>query len=316
MKNVSRRRGAALLLTLLVVGLLSASVITFIRSVHLDAVVADNARARAQAEVVARTGLLGAMALLAQDDAQVDALTDDWARFEELAPQANILIEEGSFDGRIEDLSARVNINYLLDDSGLVREENLRQLVRLFELLNLDSRLVDAVVDWLDRDDEPRDNGAENPYYLSLSNPYPCGNGPLAAVGQLARIRGLTPEALYGDENRPGLLSLLTVNSSGKINVNTAGDLVLMSLDEEISRTTAEEIISRRREKSFEKLDELREIPGITPEVFNRIINLLTVNSSYYLIGMEGRFRQAGALVTAIVERGPEGVRLLYYRLQ
>jgi len=118
--------------------------------------------------------------------------------------------------------------------------------------------LTDALLDFLDTDDVPRPEGAEQEYYNALPQPYRIHNGPLSTVEQLLLVRGFTPALVLGeDANRnfsldpneddgdereppddadgrlqPGLLPLLTVYSrepntdrSGKrrFNLNTPG---------------------------------------------------------------------------------------------
>ncbi|MBW2086863.1 MAG: general secretion pathway protein GspK, partial [Deltaproteobacteria bacterium] len=188
------RTGVALLLTLLVTGLLSASTLSFIRMANLEARVADNTYALTQAEILAQAGLRGAMALLSLDKKEYDDLTEPWADFNRFAAMASMLLEEGSFKGKIEDLSRRVNLNALLDKNGLVVLEKQNQVQRLFMLLELDPALMEPLLDWLDRDDDPRSNSsAEGLYYLSLERPYPCANGPLETLGQLTLLKDFTP---------------------------------------------------------------------------------------------------------------------------
>jgi DNA uptake protein ComE-like DNA-binding protein len=118
--------------------------------------------------------------------------------------------------------------------------------------------LTDALLDFLDADDVPRPEGAEQEYYNALPQPYRMHNGPLSTVEQLLLVRGFSPSVVLGeDANRnfsldpneddgdereppddadgrlqPGLLPLLTVYSrepntdrSGKrrFNLNTPG---------------------------------------------------------------------------------------------
>ncbi len=64
--------------------------------------------------------------------------------------------------------------------------------------------LTDALLDWRDRDDDPRPNGAERGWYLSRGLPVPR-NGPLADVRELRRVRGFDRvhglDSLLGTEN-------------------------------------------------------------------------------------------------------------------
>lgn len=65
-----------------------------------------------------------------------------------------------------------------------------------------------AILDWLDEDEEPREeNGAEAEYYEGLQTPYSPNNGPVLSVEELLRVRGVTPQLMFGaDSNRNGIL--------------------------------------------------------------------------------------------------------------
>lgn len=65
--------------------------------------------------------------------------------------------------------------------------------------------LADSILDWLDKDDQVREYGAED--YSSMQPPYQPANGPIESIEQLLLVRGMTPQLLYGfDENRNGYL--------------------------------------------------------------------------------------------------------------
>jgi DNA uptake protein ComE-like DNA-binding protein len=63
--------------------------------------------------------------------------------------------------------------------------------------------VADAILDWLDPDDQPRQFGAEDETYRQYDPPYAPRNGPLASLDELLLVRGVTPELLWGvDQNR------------------------------------------------------------------------------------------------------------------
>jgi hypothetical protein len=104
----------------------------------------------------------------------------------------------------LQNESARLNLNVLA-----VIEQQLpgtgRQL--LMGLPNMTEDIADAILDWLDEDDDPREFGAEQDTYAQLPNPYRPTNGPMQSVEELLLVRGVTPQLLFGlDQNRNGLL--------------------------------------------------------------------------------------------------------------
>lgn len=123
--------------------------------------------------------------------------------------------DDGTPDGHrygLFDESAKLNLNVLplLDEypPGGVARELLMSLPYMQELDN-GVEIADAILDWIDDDDEPREYGAESDYYASLPNPYLCKNGPMDSLDELLLVRGITPQLLFGDDiNRNGIIDL------------------------------------------------------------------------------------------------------------
>ena len=78
----------------------------------------------------------------------------------------------------------------------------------LLSLPGMTQDVADAILDWLDEDEEPRAYGAEfSDYYSQLQPAYKPANGPIQSIEQLLLVRGVTPQLLFGyDENRNGVL--------------------------------------------------------------------------------------------------------------
>ncbi|PHQ35624.1 type II secretion system minor pseudopilin [Rhodopirellula bahusiensis] len=87
-----------------------------------------------------------------------------------------------------------------------VSTENIA-VTLLMTLPGMDVTIADAILDWIDEDTEPRENGCEDEYYTSLATPYAAANGPIQTVEELLLVRGVTPQLLFGaDSNRNGVL--------------------------------------------------------------------------------------------------------------
>lgn len=86
------------------------------------------------------------------------------------------------------------------------------QLLRLFDQIDVEDtnpvELVDALIDWRDRNDEEvTDNGAESGYYMTLEPPYRAKNRWLETVEEILMVRGFNGRFLYGEDyNRNGVL--------------------------------------------------------------------------------------------------------------
>lgn len=104
----------------------------------------------------------------------------------------------------LEDESSRLNLNTLLTIDQLLPGAS-RQL--LMALPDMTEDVADAILDWMDTDEQPREYGAEADYYAGLSPPYAAKNGPLETVEELLLVKGVTPYLLFGsDINRNGQL--------------------------------------------------------------------------------------------------------------
>lgn len=110
----------------------------------------------------------------------------------------------------LENESARLNLNSLLL-ADQTESNGGRKL--LLGIPGMTYETADAIMDWLDPDDEPRDYGAEADYYIGLSPPYAPKNGLFDTVDELLLVKGVTPQLLYG----------LDINRNGAIDQNEQG---------------------------------------------------------------------------------------------
>lgn len=167
------------------------------------------------------------------------------SNFSILAPGLN---DEGRLAGvrfGLQNESARLNINALpiLENSsaGLMAsvmtatadaEESSEGAISdniavslLLTLPGMTEDIADAILDWLDEDEEVRPFGAEAEYYSTLPTPYVPKNGPVLSVEELLLVRGVTPMLLFGaDANRNGVLDGDEQQRFGAT-VDTAGSL-------------------------------------------------------------------------------------------
>jgi len=86
----------------------------------------------------------------------------------------------------------------------------------LMALPGMTEDVADAILDWLDEDDEPREFGAEAEYYSGMSPAYSPRNGQIETVEELLLVRGVTPQLLFGaDVNRNGTIDAGEMDQSG-----------------------------------------------------------------------------------------------------
>lgn len=92
------------------------------------------------------------------------------------------------------DAHARLNINTLSPDS-------------LLFLPDMDEATADAIIDWIDEDDEPEAQGAEEGQYVSQRYPYRPRNAPFRSLREVELVIGISAETVRGEDwNLNGLL--------------------------------------------------------------------------------------------------------------
>ena len=126
-----------------------------------------------------------------------------------------------------------------------------RQFERLLNTLEIDPALAGAVVDWLDPDTDLRfPTGGEDVVYSGSDPPYRTANSMITSTSELMAIAGFDREAYRK------LAPYVTVLPHGtKINVNTASDVVLASLSDDIDISTAGALVDERADMAFVDID-------------------------------------------------------------
>lgn len=156
-----------------------------------------------------------------------DPELEDMSNFSVIAPGLSPTLGYAGIRFGLQNESARLNINTLivleqnaeLFEAGLAlaatqtdaEDSDIAQLgiseSLLMSLPGMTLDVTDAILDWLDEDEESREFGAEAEYYNSLPTPYSPANGPLQTVEELLLVRGVTPNLLFGaDVNRNGVI--------------------------------------------------------------------------------------------------------------
>jgi general secretion pathway protein K len=135
---------------------------------------------------------------------------------------------KGYYKLSLSDESGKININTLTDLTGIILNNLLVNMG--IEKATADT-IVDSILDWKDADDLTRLHGAESDYYMSLPNPYKAKNANFDNLEELLLVKGITPEIIYGNEKKPGLINFITVYSNtDKININVAAPEVLKAI--------------------------------------------------------------------------------------
>ena len=269
----------------------------------------------------ARSGVELARLTLQEDDPAYDARDEAWALLDE-HPGYLSEDDEGRFKGTIVDEASKIAINTLIGEGDEPDQARLKQLERLFDLLEIDPELIYAIVDWLDENHDEGPGGAEDAYYAELFPPYPCKDGPLSSLEELLLVKGMTAEVFYGTQEKKGLIHYLTIYSSedGKININTASPEVLQSLSDQIDEDMAQAIVDYLREEPYKEgnlKDHIKFLVEINEdECDNLQNNLCAVKSSTFSVRVEGQVRGIKKEIYTVVKRQEKTVEPIFWRIE
>lgn len=208
-----------------------------------------------QARALLQVGVDWTRAVLSDDrrSSNVDTLGEPWAL--RLPP---IPVENGTLAGRIEDQQGRFNLNNLVRD-GKLNPAQLAHFQALLSLLGLPIALGDALVDWIDADDQPSSqDGAEDAFYLAVPSPYLAANQPLMDVAELALVRGFNDSVRLRLRPFVSALPAFTV-----VNVNTAAPEVIAAVVDGLELDGARALVEKRdRSYMRDHADFTSRLPG------------------------------------------------------
>lgn len=187
-----------------------------------------------------------------------------------------------------------------------ISKKQYQVLQRLLDILELEPAIAAAIADWIDEDEEKRDNGAEDSDYESVDPPYATANQPLTSLTELRLIKGID-QTVYNK-----LAPYVCVLPPGTaLNVNTASPVVLAALNENLNIEQFKKAGDEAKE-SYKNINEFVEslrLVGQTGPMMN-----LAVNTQHFLIEVEAQVGEGRAVLHSIVERSDNGEIQVLFR--
>lgn len=300
-----KQEGAALVLALGLVAMVAAWAATALSEDEISLRRAANMQLSTKAWLAAESGLELARLALEEDarTSNIDHLQEDWAK-----PSPPFPVDNGTVQGVIVDANRLFNLNDLVDAGGKAQAAAIAIAKRLFAQLALDPNLVDALVDWMDADDQPFGvGGAEDLAYVD--RPYRVKNAPLDRMQELLLIRGFDQDAVMK-------LKQVAMARPSKgitpININTAPKEVLRSLGEGIPAADIEAIVAARKETPFAKVGDLTSQSAYTAWAGKINQAWLSVSSDAFTVLIEARFGRILWRERALMARRGGKVHMLY----
>ncbi|MDH5189806.1 MAG: type II secretion system minor pseudopilin GspK [Gammaproteobacteria bacterium] len=272
MTSLKKQKGIALITAMLIVSLVVIIAATLTTQQELDIRRTGNVLAQEQAWLYATGVEDWAKGVLKQDakNSKHDFLAESWT-----IPLQPIEVDGGQLNGLIEDEQAKFNLNNLVKD-GKASLPDMERFKRLLTALELDTNLVQAIVDWIDVNQETSfPNGAEDQFYSGQDISYRTADRPMGDISELRLIKDITGE-IYR-KLAPYVTALPEYTS---ININTAPEPVLMSIAEGVTASGASSIVTDRAESGFETIEAFSKhnaLAGLTLEQAG-----LSVDSQYF----------------------------------
>ncbi len=353
LRRQSDQSGIALIIVMLVVVVFGILAGGLAWSMKVETKLARNSNWDTEMEWLGRSGIELAKYVLAQPAAPggqpYDALNQKWAggTGETNAALDNISLTDntlghGRFSVKIIDLDRKFNINLAVATPEVVNQGLILMGVDAAEA----PHIVNAIADWIDKDDDPRvgSSDTEKDFYLSLNPPYPAKNGPIDDISELLNVKGINEAMLngsggggmglpvgmptrnsmgrrFGEEPMYpiGLRDLFTTISGRFININTASAEV-MQLIPDVDANLASAIITTRNgpdgapgdedDMPFRSIGELANVPGMTPQIAQLFSRYFSTRSSTFEVQVECSIDAVKRTYHAVLRRtggGPGG---------
>jgi general secretion pathway protein K len=294
----SRSRGAALMLALWALFLLSALIVAWALDIDSRLKLSGNANRILDAEAFACSGAEVALHPLIKPDSP-NLHRNFGAR--------------GGYEVRITGEGGRLNLNWLLAGEDPVRLEILRRYLEIKHFdLNERDRMIDCLLDWVDPDELVRLNGAEK------GDNYQPTNSLLVRIEELKKVKGwdqFTSELGWDDE--------FTLNSVGPVDVNWASRDVMLALPG-MTEATVDRFITLRRgpdgidgtsdDMQFKSNEEVQTALGFSPEQFKTVAALIIIKDVAFRIVSVGKSGEAKRTVQMIVRKSGNLPQLVVWK--
>ena len=282
--RLSKERGSILISVLWVIITMAVIVLGLSYEARSDMERTRMMRDRSRAYWLARAG--------------IERVKYDYAALRQSQNEEDVLVTRYSyqFDQGTAECVVRSNSSMMSVNSK--NKEMWQQMLSLYlEDETEQEAVADAILDWLDQDDEVDGDGCETDYYLSLNPPYPARNGHFYSVEEILLVRGITETMFYGSWNKPGLIEVLDLNRQNisRFDVNTCPKGVLMAFLEMTSEE-ADELMAMRSEVYFGNNNEVSAAVTINNEEnLNRYFmsfrgSTFTITATAYIEGSPARY--------------------------
>lgn len=305
--NVPRPpRGAALITALLVVAIATTVATTLIWRLDLWMRQVETHRDLVQARLLAIAGVDWARAILAYDarTSSYDHASEPWGT---KVPQ--MPAEGGEIGGGLSDEQSKWNLNNLVV-GGKISPNELKVFQRLLAALQLSPDLATALSEWLGGQNDGASSAADA-YYLGLNPPYRSAGRELGDVDNLIRVRGF--DAGIVERLRPYVCALPGYN---RVNVNTAGAMVIAAELPGISTSEATQIVANRDRIPLRDMTDFRSRLSNPAVVSGDDSGRLDTRSRFFVANIHAHYGHADVIFSALLDRVTEWPDIVWQKSQ
>jgi type II secretory pathway component PulK len=310
-------KGSILILSLWILALLTlmASSISFHATLQMKVV--RHHMNQLQGRYLAQAGIFWTMNFLTKIDKETyQTLSQEWSSNPEAFRERKLGHDSFTISYTFLDSQLGSQIRFGIMDEERKININTAPKEILLELPEATEEIVDAILDWRDKNTSAERRGVENEYYQDLKIPYPSKDGPIEQLEELLLVREVTPELLKK------WLSLLTIYGDGRVNINTASGEIfqMIGLDEALSekiiefRQGPDDEIGTEDDGVFENEGEIARVlfesEPLNANEVSQIINLVSkgvlgVKSKHFTVeaqGISSHSSNPGRSIVAVIE--------------
>jgi general secretion pathway protein K len=298
MKTLCKARGAALMLALWAVFLLSAMVISWALEIDSRLKLSGDANRILQAQAMACSG-----AEVALHPAIKPGSPNLSRRFD----------GRQSYEARLTGEGGRINLNWIVAGEDPDRLEILRKYLERKGIdLNERDRMIDCLLDWVDPDNLVRLNGAED------EGDYRPANALLTRIDQLKKVKGWGEFTSVPDWDED-----LTLNSGGPIDIAWASRDVMLCLPG-LTENMVDNFLKMRRgpdeidgtadDAQLRSIDDVRAVFNLTPEQFKPIEGLVAFRDPVFRVVSVGKSGDTTRVVQMVVRRVGSSPQLITWK--
>jgi general secretion pathway protein K len=290
--------GMALVITLMVLVIITAMVVEFSYAVYTGTTSLYNWRDSQRLSVMAKSGVNVAAKYLS-----TMVGSQDYSY-----PGSMVLPVENPFEDfkgvltvKIEDENSKFNVNALVASDGRTQNDSaIHSFRRLLNILSLDEKIADRIVDWIDKDSDP----------ILADSETGAKNAPLDSVDELLLIKGIS------EKDYETLLPYVTVYGSRAnliVNINGAEKPVLMCLSDAINDDLAQNLINYRNATPFDDPAEINRVAGFD-KIGTSLSGMIMIQGRVYRVTSAAESGGVKRIIQTVLNVSPTSATVAYWK--